>query len=618
MSANRATLCLLIALLWLANAGPLAALPIEEAVGEYAKFRANQERGRTGALDAKLSAELDRAGQTAALRRHVEQAKRHLADGNELFAIGVLSRAVLREPDAPGIRLSLARLYNQTGRYERALSMGRGLRERFPSRFEAHEILGTAHLALGDADAAVQSYRAFVAGTPELALAHYLLGNALLRAEDEEGALASFGRALKLDPELAGAAVASAVLLEKRARHAEAIERSEQALRVTPDDAFARLILAEALRANGEVARAEAEYRRAVELQPRFPVFSLRLADLLESTQRSAEAREVLETLLAEVPDAAAHEALAELHAEEDDEAWQGPYHHGMASQLRGEGDAAVRQLRAALERAPENADVRYALARAELQARRTQEAAKLLADAPSDVEVQLLRAQIALAERDTAGAERALRDALSIDGTALDARLMLAGLLLRARRYDEAIEGYRAALERAPERADLYEALGDCHLASKQLAKAQQAYLDALLRTSDHSDLVRKLAGLYVRSGKASEEGLFLAREAVALTPNDARNVFTLGRAFELAGKPERARNSFRAALKLRPTEPSILYRLAVVEHALGDPSAARAALEKALGLGSAFPDATAARALLDELDATHTPLPSGVAAEE
>ena len=136
-----------------------------------------------------------------------------------------------------------------------------------------------------------------------------------------------------------------------------------------------------------------------------------------------------------------------------------------------------------------------------------------------------------------------------------------------------------------------------------------EAAYLRTLALSPRDADTLRKLAWLYVQTGKNVEVALLLAKEAASLRPEDARILYTLGRASYATRDFDLARESFEAALKLRPSEPGILYQLGATEYELGHLAEARGALEKALAIDPEFRDAEPARTLLTEIEARAQP---------
>ena len=84
---------------------------------------------------------------------------------------------------------------------------------------------------------------------------------------------------------------------------------------------------------------------------------------------------------------------------------------------------------------------------------------------------------------------------------------------------------------------------------------------------------------------------------------PDSADITDTLGFALLKAGESAEATLQLRAANRLRSSDPTLLYHLAMAQQQNGDPQAARATLTTALNLPGQFKDAAAAKALLAEV---------------
>lgn len=113
--------------------------------------------------------------------------------------------------------------------------------------------------------------------------------------------------------------------------------------------------------------------------------------------------------------------------------------------------------------------------------------------------------------------------------GVPLGRALARADALRDARRFDEAAAAYRAALDRAPERADLWVQLGNMLKDSGRFDEAEAAY-----------------------------------RQALALRPCEADTHLQLGRAQHLAGRRPDALRSFIEALRVSPADATVIAELA------------------------------------------------------
>ncbi len=193
---------------------------------------------------------------------------------------------------------------------------------------------------------------------------------------------------------------------------------------------------------------------RAMDLRPGFAPAGLLRAGLLEELGRSDSAFEQYQEILAARPQlAGANFGLGRLYLE------------------RGDAESALLHLQRALELQPEAASIHASLARAyrltgdaEAAARAAdlarREQGQLALDDPVMVEMleeavssagYRQRGQRAAFAGEWTKAESLLRKALELRGEEADVHFELAGILARAGRLEEAMEGYREALRIDP-----------------------------------------------------------------------------------------------------------------------------------------------------------------------
>jgi choline-sulfatase len=130
---------------------------------------------------------------------------------------------------------------------------------------------------------------------------------------DAKSAEAHYRRLLVLDPENVGALAQLLLLTRGRGDQAAAVALGRRLAGVAPRDANASRLLAESLAAAGDAAAAEKEWIRGLEASPRAGWLRLGYARFLAAAGRGADAKSVLEKLLAEkdLPDDLRQEAEA-------------------------------------------------------------------------------------------------------------------------------------------------------------------------------------------------------------------------------------------------------------------------------------------------------------------
>ena len=255
-----------------------------------------------------------------------------------------------------------------------------------------------------------------------------------------------FRHRIEREPTDVEARVALGTLLSHDGRHDEAIALYDQALQIAPDDWKARYGRGLAASRAGRWNRAEADLETATRARPdhvaawtNLGVARTRTGDAIGAIAAYSRSlglqHEQVETLLnrgvAWTGLGRHHDAILDYSAALDLEPDRAEVHSNLASALIGAGrhEEAVERARGAIQLAPDLLAARRNLASALAQLRRFDEALREIGDllerAPDDFDGYYLRGVCLANAGDHAGAEQALRRALSIrpeDRAALDA----------------------------------------------------------------------------------------------------------------------------------------------------------------------------------------------------
>jgi tetratricopeptide (TPR) repeat protein len=161
---------------------------------------------------------------------------------------------------------------------------------------------------------------------------------------------------------------------------------------------------------------------------------------------------------------------------------------------------------------------------------------------------------------------------------------------------YAHAREIFQAALALKPGDPSLMYNVGQCHERLGQVAAAENAYNECLVRSPQHTDCRFALASLLVRQGRRPDavrmtedwlahepkrSGAYALdgwlwhqygdlpqaqsrlQQALALDPNDHIALTELGRVYEELHRPDRAAALYERSLDLRPNQSEIRDRL-------------------------------------------------------
>ena len=148
----------------------------------------------------------------------------------------------------------------------------------------------------------------------------------------------------------------------------------------------------------------------------------------------------------------------------------------------------------------------------------------------PENVALVRLKAALALAQRDLAGAEESLKRAIDLDPTSIATYQQLATLYQVSGRLGESLETYKRALEQDPKSAQLHHLLAILYQMGGRIDTAIEEYSAAIELDDELGEAKNNLAYLLADSGKDLDRALDLAQSAKALMPENPNAADTLG----------------------------------------------------------------------------------------
>jgi predicted CXXCH cytochrome family protein len=215
--------------------------------------------GRTGEALSAFREAIQRNPENAAARNNLARAL--MRSGDLPAAAAALREAVRIRPEAVEFRMNLADALLQTGEFREAASEIAEAIRLGPSNTEARAAWFTGLAATGNLSAARARYDQSV--RKQAARAHDDLGTALMAMHDAEGAIREYRMAVELDSQSAVAALNLGVTLAGRNQRAEARRWLEESLRLDPHQPEAHLVLGELLLGDGLTVEGAAHLRIA-------------------------------------------------------------------------------------------------------------------------------------------------------------------------------------------------------------------------------------------------------------------------------------------------------------------------------------------------------------------
>ena len=532
---------------------------------------AGQARMQAGDY-AKASALMTQAAasQPGAAANLVALGLRQMASGDTQGGQAELQKAAALDPQGAGADFALALSYLKTGAFDRALEAATRLQAKQPKNPMLHNLAATAYLGNGDKAAARRSLEAALAldaGYAPAALNLALLdveqgqparargrlegalakdkGNvevmtALARLSGEPGDLSRRLEAARVgDAKAVGVrlALVRQHLVDNDVKAALQVARELQA--AAPDDAQALAALGAAQFVNGQRVQALATYTALLARTPHSPEATVRLGEMHAALNDNAAAEAAYAKAMAMSPDyPGAVAAMVRLQARS------------------GRGDEALKLAEAWRQRTPKSplgdelrGDV-YAVQKQFAQAARAYDAAYALAPS-GDLAVKHHGATR------SAGAK--------VDGSRLQQWLAQHPKDIATRQY-----------------------LADQQLRAGELAAASENYRKVIEASPGNAFAMNNLANAYLM--QKDPRGLATAQAALALRPNDANIMDTVGLALIGSGAAAQALPVLRKAVSLNPEEPAYRVHLALALARNGDKQAGRDELKRLVAGGKAL----------------------------
>ncbi|HWQ03496.1 MAG TPA: tetratricopeptide repeat protein [Candidatus Nitrosotenuis sp.] len=343
-----------------------------------------------------------------------------------------------------------------------------------------------------DFQSAYPRLKKYLADKPDDAQAQFQFGFACVKLGHNEEAEAAYRRAIELDPKMAAAYQNLGAFLVK-SNPAEAKKYLATAAQLQPENADVIFLLGVADDGLNNLDGAIESYRKAAQARANDFTFRLTYAWALLRVRKPADAEPEFRAALALQPDA----SQAQL---------------GLAECLNAQGKSqqAMDALRKYLQTQPNDHATRVLLA-------------SLLFDADKTKE------SIAELER----AEKSGHQSL-------ESWKLRAKILIRLRRFDEAIVVAQSILKEQPASAEWHARLGRLHLEKRNFPAAEAALLAALKLDAAHSDALRDLVSVYYL-GEKYEAALGALDELERREPADAGHWFVRANCLDRLGrKPE------------------------------------------------------------------------------
>lgn len=600
------------------------------------------------ALEFRNALEIDEAY----LPARFELAKILLAQGNNQGAFGNFQRVVELDPAHAEARLQLANLLLLAGEFEQALTHADAAQKAAPENPDILLARAVAHYRLGHLEQALRDANRVLVLRPGNPQAQLVLVSEKLAGGDTDAALTLVDQFLVDNPKDLPLNLMKLQILSAREAKDAFGAHLEGLVGIYPENASLHQLLASWYARQDRPEDVERELRAIQELQPddlptaqnlvrflmqtegeeaaraelvaqieaagargtrQFP-FQEMLADFDTQLGRKEDAWALMEAVVADPPDAAtANEArlkLARLALSEPgkdieaakalvDTVLAGDAKNAEALALRagilaerGEIDAAVLDLRAALNENPNNVGLLRLAAEIYQRAGNPELAGESLASAVrlSNADPDLVLAYLAFLQKtgQAAAMEAVLTDAVQRRPESPQLLTALGALYVQDNSWDKAgrVEAQLRAVDEGA--ADRMRA---AILTGQGRAEEAVALLQSLGETAGQGgsgSMSSTIVQVYAQTGQRAAAHAFLD-DILAEDPKNAEALRLRGALLQLDGKEAEAIETFRAAVEADPSDPATYLSLAALHQAAGRADEAEAAMTEGL---AAVPD--------------------------
>lgn len=474
--------------------------------------------------------------------------------------------------------------------------------------------LGQIYLRQGEADAAVDVFRQVVAETPGYRPVYRMLAEALIQSGQTDEAAGALREVLEDEPDAEAARLALAEILADRGEHREAAD----VLAASPvplEGPDARSRLATELYLAGDLEASLAELDRLIGEVPDSRYFQLLRGLVLSAQARNEEALEALQPLMGEGPgeaNVAATVSQLLLRQEREEEAVDllrdtlehledaGPEAEATDARLAlarlyatldrwGVVEATVAPLLDSGEEAT-RAEATLLYADALTEQGRGEEALEAVVDEGADFDAK--RAELLARLGRESEALDILRSASGPADEGSEEFLRIAEGLHRAERFEATVGPLREFVARAPGSTSGRFLLGAAQERSGLRADAVATFQKLVADEPDFHPALNYLGYMWVEEGENLDHALGLIRRAVELDPDNGAYIDSLGWGYFQLGKYQEAREHLERASRLIQ-DPTVYEHLGDVYAALGEPTSARRAYQRAMKLEADDPEA-------------------------
>jgi cellulose synthase operon protein C len=531
------------------------------------------------------------------------------------------------DPKDPAPRADYVRLLMTEGKKPEAEAFLKQTKNALPNNSDGYRMLGDFYFANGEFDQATVEYGALYSDHPKDIRVKKNYVQLLIMKDRLDEATKLNDEILKENPRDTDGLVYRGQVQLARGDAAGAVDSLQMALKNDSNNAIVHYHLGRAFGMQSNEAQAESELREAVTLRPDLTDAHRYLANLeirRGDVDALAQTAQQIINSAPGAPDGYLLRALAEMDHQKFSDAEQdmrkaaevapgnpAPYvQMGNLHQQQKQYGEAIKFYEQALDRDPSSPDGLQGLMKAYIAQKQPDQAiaaarAQIAKTPNSSGFYDLLGTALFEEKKDFGGAGAALDKAIDLDKNNSDALLKLAQLQVAEGSVSQALATDLQSIKDHPREIPFYILAGSMYESQNNWDQAKALYQQALNLQPDNPLASNNLAYLMLQHGGNVDVALAMAQTARRGMPDSANAADTLGWAYFQKGVYQSAIDMFQESLRLNEKQgaaddPAVHYHLGRAYEKANQPRRAREQLERALKISPDFSDA---RKALSEL---------------
>jgi len=512
-------------------------------------------------------------GKEERMAAHMAKGKAYYEQANYDKARVELKNVLQIEPKNADAYYVLGLIEDEQQNWQSAFAYYSKTVELDPDQMQAKAKLGRLYVFSGAVDKADNIANEILARHPGDLGARFLKAAVMTRNGDVSGATQEASQIVAADASQLDAVSLLGGLYVRQGEDAKAQAIWEEGVKASPKNIPLRMDLAALLVRRNELDKAEKVYQEVVAIDPNKLAYRANLASFYTLTKQLDKAEKTLrDAIQADPEDLQRHLLLVEFLAAKK----------GL--------DQAEKELLSAIQAKPKAYPLRFSLARLYELTGKPQQAEQAYRDVidlaktrPEGLKARTLLARTKLASGEAAEAEKLLAETLAENPSDSDALRLRAQMSLAKGDAKKSIADLRVVLKDHPDSIEVISMLASAHMANNEPQLAKNAFINAIVRYHNNSNLRVALAD-FLAAGKDYDGALKELDTALNADPQNAR-AYQVKAGVQVAKKDWRAAEATLTKLKaVLPSQAVGYYRLGLLYMSQNKLDQATAEFEQAL----------------------------------